>query len=121
MPRIDLPSGPEAPSLGLRALEGWLAGVDEAVADRVRLAAGELLGNAVAHGPGRPIGLEWTRGRGGGVLRIVDGGEVTPDAIAAAQLPEASATCGRGLFILHTVADAIAVDRDGALRLDFRT
>lgn len=120
MPRIDLSSGPEAPSLGLRALDAWLAGQDEAFADRVRLAAGEVLGNAVAHGPGLPIGLEWTLASDGGSLRILNGGEVSPDAIADARLPAATATSGRGLYILDAVADGIAVDPDGALRLDFR-
>ena len=119
MPRIDLPSGPETPSLGLRTLDGWLSGIDEELADRVRIAAGELLGNAVQHGPGGTFTLEWTRGDEGGALRLFGGGHVDPKALSGAQLPDSNATRGRGLFILRTVADAITIDDDGAVRLDF--
>lgn len=120
MPRIDLPSDPEAPALGLRALDGWLAGLDPALADRVTIAAGELLGNTVAHGPGGTFTLEWIEHGEGGSLRILGGGAVTPDAIAEAHLPGPEATRGRGLYILRAISDTLALDADGALRLDFR-
>ena len=119
MPRIDLPSDPASPSVGLRALDGWLAGCDETFADRVRLAAGEALGNAVEHGPGEPIAFEWTPTARGGRLRIRDGGRLPAGSIHAATLPAHDATRGRGLYILDALTDRVTVEADGTLRLEF--
>ena len=104
----------------MRALDGWLAGVDEAVADRVRIAAGELLGNAVAHGPGSPFRLEWIPDAEGGELRIEGGGAVAIESFQQAALPDTEATGGRGLYIVRAVTDTVAVGPDGAIRLGFR-
>ena len=120
MPRILLRSGPEAPSAGLGALDRWLAGVGESVADRVRIAAGELLGNAVAHGPGSPFWLEWIPDAEGGELRIVGGGAVAAEAFQQAKLPATESTRGRGLYIVRAVADTLTVGPDGTVRLGFR-
>jgi anti-sigma regulatory factor (Ser/Thr protein kinase) len=49
--RRELPASPEAARTARRALDGWLTDlVGERIADDVRLAASELIDNAVRHG-----------------------------------------------------------------------
>lgn len=128
MPRLVLDSSPEAPSLGLRALDSWLYGVPDEVADRVRLAAGEALGNAVEHGPGTPITMTWTptpdggtpRSAAGGTLCVDDASRVDAGRFADPDLPDDStATHGRGLYILTQVSDGVRVTPGRGLCLDF--
>lgn len=121
MHRIDLPSRPDAPSRGVRALDAWLDAFDESFADRVRLAAGEALGNAVEHGPGLSISVEWAVTPTGGRLCIHDGSRLTADAFRDARLPPREATAGRGLFILDALSDRVTIGGDGTLCLEFDT
>lgn len=122
MHSLVIPSGPEAPSVGLRALDGWLDSVPSEVGERVRLAAGEALGNAVDHGDGTPIRLTWTARDGGGRLCVHDGGRFDPTRLGRPSLPDdPMATGGRGLYILSAVADGLSRSADNGLCLDFVT
>lgn len=90
------------------------------LADRVALAAAEAVDNVVAHGtpPGR---LTIRRENGAWVLDVVEAGAGPPgEAVERAALPETESTTGRGLYLLHRLADRVE-RRAGHLRLTFRS
>ena len=120
MLRLTLDSAPDAPSRGLRALDRWLEGLDSGLADRVRIAAGEALGNAVEHGPGGAIDMRWQPSGQGGTLCVNDHGPADASRFHDARLPDNPlATTGRGLYILAEVADAVEATPAG-LCMTFR-
>lgn len=90
--------------------------------DRVVLGTIEAVGNAVEHGPGRPIrlGIAWSPDAQELVIEVADGGEGPhEERLSGATLPEVEAAGGRGLFIVRALADDVHL-AGGVLRLVFR-
>lgn len=75
--------------------------------DGAALIFGELVGNVVRHAPGA-IAIELVWDGGAAVLQVTDYGPGF-DWNGSAQLPEALAESGRGLFIAHSVATKLVV------------
>ncbi|HEX8828418.1 MAG TPA: ATP-binding protein [Xanthobacteraceae bacterium] len=70
---------------------------------------GELVGNVVRHAPG-PIAIELFWDRGTAVLRVRDSGPGFEwDGMVS--LPEPMAESGRGLYIVHTLAQTMEISR----------
>lgn len=113
MPSLDLASEPAAPSLGLRALDGWLVGVAEETAERIRLAAGEAISNAVEHGSARSVTVRWTPTATGGTLCVSGARALGARQLETAELPsDRLATGGRGLYILTRLVDRLDLYED---------
>lgn len=109
---IELPSGPDAPRTARGALDRWLEGLVSApAAEDIRLAATELVTNAVRHaglGPQDTIGL--TMHVLGDVVRV----EVKqPTPVANVRLIAASdrsASGGYGLALVDAATDRWGVE-----------
>ena len=108
-------AGDEAEAMARTA--GW--GAEDV--DRVVLGTIEAMGNAVEHGPDRLIRLSFRLDAANARLTVdvADGGKgPLPKRLADPSLPDAEAEGGRGLYILHALADGLDV-QDGVLRLTF--
>jgi anti-sigma regulatory factor (Ser/Thr protein kinase) len=109
--RKDLPASYHAPSIARRALDGWLSDVvEERTAEDVRVAATEVVANAVRHGGLQKDDTIILCGSVGDVVKIsvkqpspVVGAEVQPQA----DLPEG----GLGLRIVDKVATRWGVNQ----------
>lgn len=99
---------------------GWSAGdVTRAV-----LSVGECVSNAVEHAAARvdePLRLSHETSADQASVWIADGGTGPPrQRLARPSLPDDPlATGGRGLFIIHRLADRVDVDAHGGVRLTF--
>jgi serine/threonine-protein kinase RsbW len=108
----------------LAALWQDAAHVDEPRRARFGTAVAELVANVVEHGggaPGTPPRLALTLTADGSVLRaqLVDDGAAVPDAAAPEGEVDVLAESGRGLLLVHLVADVVGYERrDGANRWD---
>lgn len=89
------------------------SGLAPRTVDRVVLVAGEALSNAVEHGDGE-VTVEWVPAGSGGRLRVAQGsGGPGAGSISAARLPdEATATRGRGLYLIQQLADRVEAAPD---------
>ncbi|PAP77335.1 hypothetical protein BSZ37_13270 [Rubrivirga marina] len=98
------------------------AGWAEHDVTRVALAIGEAVANAVEHGGGDEVLVEFDADARRLAVRVADGGPgLAPERLDRAALPDdPAATCGRGLFILQHVTDDVDVDASGALRFIIR-
>jgi len=124
--RLQLPSQPLSAAHAVRFAEevGREAGLPTEAVDRLVLAAGEAVTNAIRHGnrldPVRQVELVWRSDENGDWLEVSDEGPgIALDRILRAELPaDASETSGRGLFLIRVLSDA--VDVEGArLRMRF--
>lgn len=103
---------------------GREADLPSATVDRLVLAMGEAITNAIHHGngsePQRYIEVSWTGDGAGGWLEVADEGPgLDVNVILAATLPQdPTQTNGRGLYLIRTLADAVETE-DGKLRLWF--
>lgn len=104
------------------------AWADDTALDRVRrgdlvLAISEAAANSIVHGGGSGVLRLWTTASGDVVAEIRDGGRLS-DPLAGRRRPSLnSANGGRGLWLIHQVADLVEVRalRTGlTLRLHFR-
>lgn len=88
--------------------------------DRLVLAAGEAIANAVEHGAG-DVFVELVHESDRYGLRVLDeGAGLAGDGLASASLPDDPlAPRGRGLFLMRTLADEVAASR-GGVELWFR-
>ena len=119
--RLVLPSTPEAVPEAVRFAEAAAreAGFPDEVSDRMLLAVGEAVANAVQHGNGndstRLVKLEWLNDGEGGWLSVEDQGSgLTRDGLQNATLPtDALQTGGRGLFIIKELTDDVRLESDG--------
>lgn len=97
------------------------AGWDDADVDRVVLAVIEAVANAVEHGPGRAIRVrvQFTRTPPAFRIEVEDGGEgPRTGSLESPALPDVESVGGRGLYILHALADRVQVER-GTVALTF--
>jgi anti-sigma regulatory factor (Ser/Thr protein kinase) len=117
MPTRVLPSNADAVPHALAFIESAAAeaGLDTALADRLLLAAGEAVDNAVVHG---------NRGRNAATVRVTlrfepaaveftvedEGDGLTAAQFAQAILPADEATGGRGLYLLRTLANEVVAE-----------
>jgi anti-sigma regulatory factor (Ser/Thr protein kinase) len=122
---VDLGQDLHAPEQARRAtrqaLQEWRL---LRLADRVVLVVSELVGNVVRHGS-EPVGLSLRRNPKSVSVAVHDG--------CAERLPAVDSTAGdgtmeesgRGLYIVHSLADAVTVEQvpgDGKIiHADFRT
>ena len=81
------------------------AGLAPATVDRVVLVAGELLSNAVEHGD---VGAS-VRWHSDGRLEVEGQGGPWRSTLQHAALPSTEVTRGRGLFLIRSLADGVAV------------
>jgi len=94
-------------------------GLSDDLVDRVTLAAGEAVGNAVEHGsdqdPKREFRVSWESADDGYWLRVEDDGPgLDPALLEAAGLPDDPlSTRGRGLFLMRALADEVRLEADG--------
>jgi anti-sigma regulatory factor (Ser/Thr protein kinase) len=104
--RKELPPSPVATALARQALDGWLSTlVGEQTADDIRVAATELVSNAVRHGrlgPDDKIVLFGTVDSVEGIVRI----EVEQPSLASARVKPGTylAESGLGLRIVDKVS-----------------
>lgn len=105
---------------------GLEAGLPKGTIDRLVLAMGEAITNAIHHGnesdPDRLIVVSWTSDESGGWLEVEDEGPgLDAEVVWHASLPEdPTQTNGRGLFLIRTLSDDIETE-GGRLRLQFKT
>ena len=113
MPGFRLAPGADAATVAahLDAIEQSLTG--SPLSERVVLAAGEVLSNAAEHGA-EPVDIDWRREREDVVLRVRGPGP-TAETIRTSCLPTVSATRGRGLFLIRTLATDVGDLADGLL------
>ena len=119
--RLVLPSTPEAVPEAVRFAEAAAseAALPDEVADRMSLAVGEAVANAVEHGNcadvNRIVKLEWLKEGRGGWLSVEDEGPgLTLDRLQNATLPEnALQAGGRGLFIIKELTDGVSLEAEG--------
>ncbi len=119
--RLVLPSTPEAVPKAVRFAEAAAsqAAFPDEVADRMLLAVGEAVANAVEHGNDaevtRNVKLEWQEEGSGGWLSVEDEGPgLTVERMQNAALPKnAFQTGGRGLFIIKELADDVRLEAEG--------
>lgn len=119
--RLVLPSTPKAVPEAVRFAEAAAseAAFADEVTDRMSLAVGEAVANAVEHGNGgdvnRIVKLEWlTEGRGGWLSVEDEGPGLTLDHLQNATLPEnALQAGGRGLFIIKELTDGVRLEAEG--------
>ena len=97
--------------------------VDEARRDRFGTAVAELVANVVEHGAGLPGGppprlaLTLSADGRGLTAMLVDDGAAVPDASGTGRAVDLLAESGRGLLLVHLVADTVDYERrDGANR-----
>jgi serine/threonine-protein kinase RsbW len=116
--QLKLPSEPVSAALAVRFAEALVreAALPPPTGDRLVLAMGEAITNAIRHGnaldPSRHVELVWS-GDGSGVwVHVEDEGEgVDPVRLARAALPaDPTQTNGRGLFLIRTLADRVEVE-----------
>jgi anti-sigma regulatory factor (Ser/Thr protein kinase) len=127
MQRLVLPSVPGSVATAARFVEAAAAeaALPPALAERLLLAAGEAVSNAIEHGngedPARLVRLEWAALPDGGVLSVQDEGPgLTREQVLTAELPaDPYQTGGRGLFLIRTLSDDVEVE-GARLRLVFR-
>lgn len=99
-------------------------GLPEEAADRLVLAMGEAITNAIQHGnrrdPRRTVEVRWAGDDGGVWLYVEDEGEgLDPSRLRHAALPtDPLQTSGRGLFLIRMLADRVEVE-GACLRLWF--
>lgn len=91
----------------LAAGHGLRAGLDQRRCEDLMLVVDELLSNAVRHGGGRGF-LEIWAGDGWVRFQVVDAGPGI-DGGATIQLPDATKTRGRGLWIVHQLSDGVTI------------
>ena len=116
---VDAVPASFAEMAGVRArLRGWLAacgtgdpaGVPGEKADRILLAAGEALANAIEHGsgsnPDRIVGIEAFACADGVTVTVSDSGRWVKDSAASR-----SAGRGQGLTLIHGLADSVRTVR----------
>jgi serine/threonine-protein kinase RsbW len=95
------------------------AGLSEDMIDRVTLATGEAVGNAVEHGcesdPERFFDVSWLRSHDGYWLRVEDDGVGLDESLLdRAALPEDPlSTSGRGLYLMRALADDVRLEAGG--------
>ena len=123
VPEIRLPDRAEAVAAAADFVEAEAARAGWSVADVTRavLAVSEAVGNAVEHGPrGAELTVRCTSSPGVLRLDVADGGAgPRPALLEEAALPaDDFAEGGRGLYIMKTVADEVAV-ADGVVTLRF--
>lgn len=115
-------SSPDAPAQASAWAEARLleAGAPSELVDRAALAVGEAVDNAVTHGR-PPVRLSLHREIEGWTFTLSEGGPgPNPASLRHAELPaDASATRGRGLYLLRTLTDGVEGER-GRLVLRFR-
>ncbi len=124
--RLVLPSVPASVPRAVRFAEASArqAHLPRPLVDRLLLATGEAVANAIHHGndedPEKQVQLTWEAGADGWALTVEDERRVlTQAAFEQAHLPsDAMQTSGRGLYIMSELADAVEV-RDGVLTLRF--
>ena len=124
--RLQLSSEPAAAAHAVHFAEavGREAGLPEATVDRLVLAMGEAITNAVRHGndldPSRRVEVGWDGDGTGGWLLVADEGPgLDPARFHNATLPDdPTQTSGRGLYLMRILSDAIAVE-GACLRLWF--
>lgn len=117
----SFPSSAEAVAEALAYAEDLAAemGFPQRLVDPILLALGEAVSNAVRHGNALDarkrvtVGCGWQEGRV--VCFVEDEGEgIEASRLASAALPEeVLATSGRGLFIIHAVADRVWLESGG--------
>jgi anti-sigma regulatory factor (Ser/Thr protein kinase) len=74
------------------------------------LIASELCSNAVQHAPGAPGSImlrTWVEEDGVAVEVSDDGATLPPPAVIEPELPDPEAEQGRGLFLVHELADDV--------------
>lgn len=116
--RLQLPSEPASAAHAVHFAEevGRAAGLPEATVDRLVLAMGEAITNAIRHGndldPERGVEVTWEGDSSGGWLHVEDEGPgLDPDRLRDATLPDdPTQTNGRGLYLMRTLADGIEVE-----------
>ncbi|MCH7638178.1 MAG: ATP-binding protein [Bacteroidetes bacterium] len=119
--RLVLPSTPEAVPEAVRFAEAAAseAAFPDEVGDRMSLAVGEAVANAVEHGndadANRIVKLEWRKKDSGGWLSVEDEGPgLTLDLLQNATLPDnALQAGGRGLFIIKELTDDVRLEAEG--------
>lgn len=120
--RRAFPSTPEAVAEAVRAVEATAraSGLPDEVLDRVALATGEAVANAVEHGnaadAARSFTVSWDADAADGYwLRVEDEGEgLEAGRIEEAELPEDPlSTSGRGLFLIRTLSDEVRLEAGG--------
>lgn len=120
--RLTLEPGPEPEAVAeaLRWAEAATAGLPDAVRDRVLLALGEAVANAVRHGRGT-VTVDITPGASSLCVRVADEARALTDgALRQATLPSDRQTNGRGLVLITALSDGWAVEH-GVLTLTFDT
>ncbi len=85
--------------------ETTAAGLSDARADDVALAANELAANSVRHGGGRGTLLVW-RTADAVVVQSEDAGHIT-DPLAGMRRPEPMRSSGRGLWMVNQISDLV--------------
>lgn len=116
MPGFRLHPGADAATISAFLDEIQQALGTSELAERVLLAAAEVLSNAAEHGA-EPVGVEWEQGKSSVVLTVRGRGPGA-ERIRHATLPDPRATRGRGLFLIHSLASTVE-DVRGGLRLTF--
>jgi anti-sigma regulatory factor (Ser/Thr protein kinase) len=112
---VRVASTPESVRTVRSALRKDLAVLPEPVREDVALVATELLGNALRHAKSLPDGqlaVDWGMGELGVEIAVTDGGAATTPAVIEAG---PTATGGRGLSIVESVAARWGVEQRGPL------
>ena len=119
---IDLTDVPDASMEASRWIEGvlerWTAPPE--LVDRAVLALSEAVANVVEHGR-PPLSIQASRSSGVVRLTVREGGPGAPSAaLDEASLPDdATATHGRGLYLIRTLTDGVEL-QEGRLQMLFR-
>jgi serine/threonine-protein kinase RsbW len=124
--RLQLPSEPASAARAVHFAEAAAreSGLPGPTVDRVVLAMGEAITNAIRHGnaldPNRRVAVSWRGGGAGGWLHVEDEGTGLDEArLRNATLPtDPMQPNGRGLFLMRTLADEVAVE-GSCLKLRF--
>jgi anti-sigma regulatory factor (Ser/Thr protein kinase) len=109
---MDLSTGPEAPRTARAALEHWLEGlVSRSLAEDVRLAATELVTNAIRHGDLRPHDrVRMTMHLLGGVVRVEVLQPTPAQGVRVFPPSERPASGGFGLALVEATTDRWGVE-----------
>ncbi len=99
------------------------AGWSDADTTRVALVVGEAISNSVEHGTGDDVSIHLDLDGDALHVQVADDGPgPDPSRLDRSTLPaDPFSTDGRGLFILHRLADDIGTDASGALWLTVRS
>ena len=124
MPDLVLPRRVESTAQACTWVEATMerSGWPAADVTRVVLAVGECVSNPVEHGTtDGPLRLTHEVSEHQTSVRVHDGGAGPPGGqLEGASLPDDPlATGGRGLYIQRQLADRVAIDADGGVRLTF--